>query len=129
MAPIAYAVSFVYHQQPRCRRQLWDNIVTEVRVCQTLRTNQKRIYFSLKYLVVDIIPFGKVDRIDCPSDDPSPVCRIDLIPHEGEQRGNDLGAATLERRSSLLGIAVADPAGCGIPSKHRSRQRGRWRGV
>jgi hypothetical protein len=41
----------------------------------------------------------------------------------------ELGAATLERRSSRLGIAVSDPVGCGNPSRDRSRQRGRWRGV
>jgi hypothetical protein len=41
----------------------------------------------------------------------------------------DLGAATLERRSTGPGIAAADPAGCGIPSSNQSRLRGRWPGV
>jgi len=56
---------------------------------------------------------------------------VDESPERGDGASVSFesGAATLERRSSLLGIAVADPAGCGIPSKHRSRQRGRWRGV
>jgi len=37
-----------------------------------------------------------------------------------------LGAATLERRSSRPDIAAVDPARCGIPSSDQSLRRGRW---
>ena len=49
-----------------------------------------------------------------------------VIAADGALYGLDLGAATLERRSSRPDIAAVDPARCGIPSSYQSLRRGRW---
>jgi hypothetical protein len=49
-----------------------------------------------------------------------------FAPHVEPLKQNQLGVATLERRSRRLGIGVADPVGCGIASSHQSLQRDRW---
>jgi hypothetical protein len=44
----------------------------------------------------------------------------------GFLRLNQLGVATLERRSKQQGIDAADPVRCGIANSNRSLLRGRW---
>src|SRR5215831_9841965 len=49
-------------------------------------------------------------------------------PEKEVMRKRHLGVATLERRSRW-GRGGAGPVRCGIPSRHRSLLRDRWRGV
>ncbi len=89
VAPVGDAVGLVHHQEPGGGCEPGQHLVPEVRVVEPLRTDQQDVHLTRGDLVLNRLPLLGVRGVDGPGVDAGPGRRLDLVPHESEQRGDD----------------------------------------
>ena len=91
MPPVGDAVRLVHDQHARGGGELGQDEVAEARVVQPLRADQQQVHGAGGDLRVDLVPVRHVGRVHGPGLQPGPGRRLDLVAHQGEQRGDDDG--------------------------------------
>lgn len=89
VAPVGDTVRLVDHQQAGGGGELGQHVVAEVGVVQPLRADQQDVHLTGCHLGLDLLPLLRVGGVDGAGVDPGPSCRVHLIAHQGEQRGDD----------------------------------------
>ena len=103
----------VHHQQtdsPGDRRQ---DVFHEIVVRQPLGRNQEGVDLLRPYGALQFRPFFPVRRINRPCADSQPLGSLDLVPHNGKERGNDqrrsVSVAAKDARGDKVDATLAPP--------------------
>ncbi len=89
VAPVGDAVRLVDHEQARGGRQPGQHLITEIHRIEAFGAYEKNIGLTAFDLPVDRFPLLRVGRVDRPGPDPRPLRRLDLVPHQRQQRRDD----------------------------------------
>src|ERR1035437_9872057 len=112
--PVRNAVRFVHHEQAARFGQSRKHLVPEFGIVESLGGQEEHIDLTPFDEPVDLVPLFGVRRVDRGSMDARPFCGRDLVPHEGQEGGDDDGwsgsASTEERRGDEVHGRLA-PAG------------------
>ncbi len=93
VAPVRDAVRLVDHQEARGGREFGEHLLAEVHGVEAFGTHEEDVGLTALDLVVDRVPLLGVGRVDGARPDAGPLRRLDLVPHEGEQRRDDHGGS------------------------------------
>ena len=91
--PVGDAVRLVDHDQPGRRGQLRQHVVAEPGVVEPLGADQQHVDRAVADLRVDLLPVVEVGGVDRARVDARPRRRLDLVPHQRQQRRDDHGRA------------------------------------
>ena len=91
--PVGDAVRLVDHDQPGGRGQVGQHVVAEAGVVEPLGADQQHVDRAVANLRVDLLPVLEVGGVDRARVDARPRRRLDLVPHQRQQRRDDHGRA------------------------------------
>jgi len=91
VAPVGDAVRLVHHHEPGVPGEPREHLVAEARVVQPLRRAEEHVHLARGDRRMHLAPLRDVGRVDRHRTDPGAGRGRDLVPHEGEQRGDDDG--------------------------------------
>ena len=93
MAPVRNTVRLINDEQTQARQQVRQPLLTERRVIEAFGAHQEHIKLVSFEAGTDFIPFGDVRGVHHGGTHSRAGCRLNLITHEGKQRGDDKSRA------------------------------------
>ena len=89
VTPVRDTMRLINDEQPQARQQVRQPLLAERRVIEAFGAHQEYVELVSFEAGADFIPFGDVRGVHHGGAHSRAGCRLDLITHEGKQRGDD----------------------------------------